>query len=67
MNTLREILEGYYDTMGLPWGCRAVQVRRKFYPFPSPVMVRIRLDGYQVEFEHNPGFEIPPRQCWEKQ
>jgi hypothetical protein len=65
----KEIIDGYYQRLNLTFDghSEVVMVRQEFSPVLSPLYVRIRLDGYKVEFEHNEEYKIPPPQCWEKQ
>lgn len=61
-----DILQEYYHRLGLEMdGSGAVTVTQKCDP-TWQIVVLIKLDGYQVEFNHHPTFEIPPRQCWQK-
>jgi hypothetical protein len=63
-----EILNGYHDKLGLPPdGTDIVQIRQTVYPDASPIVVRIRLDGYKVEFDHDGTYEIPPHSQWVRQ
>lgn len=61
------ILHGYHDRLGIPWDVKAMQISQQTYPDIGPVVVRIRLDGYQVEFVHTPDYRVPPPACWSKQ
>lgn len=56
------ILETYRDRHGIPFGC--IEVRQHMYPYTGPLMVRIQLDGYEVDFPHNEDYEVPPPSQW---
>jgi hypothetical protein len=64
---LDEVLEGYYDKTQLPRGGDTIMVCRQFYPVGSGIVVRIRLDGYEIEFIHESDFRVPPHECWQRQ
>lgn len=59
-----EILKEYHARMGIPYEGNVVQVHQDMEPMRGPLIVRIRLDGYKVEFEHNEDYSIPPPSQW---
>lgn len=65
---LDEICQGYFDKLGIPLETNAVHVRKEMNPFfHTPIIVRLRLDGYEVQFFHNENFDIPPHSQWGRQ
>lgn len=71
-NCILEHDAGYRAAMGVPaWvdgapGQVEIHFNQQFTGFWGPLMVRIRVDGYEVHFPHNNDYHIPPLSQWVK-
>lgn len=61
---LKRVCEGY-TTKGMP--SSAVSTHQWMQPYSPTITVKLKLDGYQVEFPHDESFEVPPPSQWVKQ
>ena len=59
----KRVISGYHD-QGID--CLAISLHQSWGYKATPLMVKIKLDGYMIYFPHNEEFQIPPSREWVK-